>query len=158
MGSGEAGLAPGAWGEVVAGAEGGLEVAGVGEAGAFGDLVEGEVGGEEEAFDVAEAEAEDFVFGGAAEGGFHAALEGAAGGVEGEAEVVDGEALVAALADEAGGASDEGVGDDEVVGGFAGDDLAGRNEDGRLTRRARRALRASYGCLSRFARLGIWDC
>ena len=122
-------MAPGAWGEVVAGAEGGLEVAGVGEAGALGDLVEGEVGGEEEAFDVAEAEAEDFVFGGAAEGGFHAALESAAGGVEGEAEVVDGEAFVAALADEAGGASDEGVGDDKVVGGFAGDDLAGRDED-----------------------------
>jgi len=76
-----AGLAPGAGGEVVAGAEGGLEVAGVGEAGALGDLVEGEVGGEEEAFDVAEAEAEDFVFGGAAEGGFHAALEGATGGI-----------------------------------------------------------------------------
>jgi len=65
---------------------------------------------------------------------------------------------VAALADEAGGASDEGVGDDEVVGGFAGDDWAGRDEDGGLTRRARRALRASYGCLSRCARLGIWDC
>ena len=91
---GSAGLAPGAGGEAVAVAEGGLEVAGVGEAGALGDLVEGEVGGEEEAFDVAEAEAEDFVFGGAIEGGFHAALEGGAGGVEGEAEVVDGEVLV----------------------------------------------------------------
>ena len=117
-----AGLAPRAWGEAVAVPEGGLEVAGVGEAGAFGDLVEGEVGGEEEAFDVAEAEAEDFVFWGSAEGGFHAALEGGAGGVEGEAEVVDGEAFVVALANEAGSVGDEGIGDDEVVGGLAGDD------------------------------------
>ena len=94
----------------------------MGEAGALGDLVEGEVGAEEEAFDVAEAEAEDFVFGGAIEGGFHAALEGGAGGVEGEAEVVDGEAFVVALADETGSVGDEGIGDNEVVGGLAGDD------------------------------------
>ena len=115
-------MAPGAGGESVAVAEGGLEVAGVGEAGALGDLVEGEVGGKQEAFDVAEAEAEDFVFGGAIESGFHAALEGGAGGVEGEAEVVDGEAFVVALADETGSVGDEGIGDDEIVGGLAGDD------------------------------------
>lgn len=96
----------------------------MGEAGALGDLVKGEVGGEEQAFDVAEAKAEDFVFWGAIESGFHAALERGAGGIEGEAEVIHGDAFVVPLADEARGVSDERIGDDEIVGRFAGDDLA----------------------------------
>ena len=85
------------------------------EASALSDLIESEIGGEKKALDIAEAEAEDFVFGGATEGGFHAALKRAAGSVQADAEVFHGDSILAALADETGGAGDKGIGDDEVV-------------------------------------------
>ena len=117
----------------------------MGEAGALGDLIEGEVGCKQQTLDIAEPQAEDFILGGAAESGLHPAFQGAAGGVESKTEIVHGEALVAALADEAGGAGHEWVGDDEVVGGLAGDDLARGDQDGRLGLERRRGAVAGFG-------------
>ena len=111
-------------------AEGDAQIFDVGEGGAFGDLVEGEVGFDEELFDAVQADAEDFFVRGAANEAFETAFEQGAGLGDDAEDVFDLDAVAGVLADVMDGAGDVAVFNDEDVGGLARGDAKRRDKMG----------------------------